>query len=240
MQPSAPTKPSRKLATPTRIRRQRGWMASITRIYPSILLPWMNVHESSGNSVRLALAPLILADHSKSKSVDHNKCSFDLITHQVGSRGGDFHICTDGNFHHRHLVSGGQGVPFHTPMHVIPKAFVDEVGLRVDQARKRKPKPRNPKVPDEAIDECQESYEAADGDKKKAAGLRYDAQGWMSLVCRHDIPLFFANIDTPGEQQKFVIALIIWFFYHVPKKATVKLLYDIGCVLARSIELVRC
>ena len=54
-----------------------------------------------------------------------------------------------------------------------------------------------------------------------------------------DIPLFFANIDTPGEQQKFSLALIIWFFYHVPRNATANVLYDIGCVLEQSIQLVR-
>ncbi|PPR04460.1 hypothetical protein CVT26_002237 [Gymnopilus dilepis] len=151
--------------------------------------------------------------------------------------GGDFHICMDGNLHHRHLASGGQGVPFHFPRHIIPKSFVDEVGEVMDEARKRKPKPRKAKVPDEAIDECQDSYAAADGDKKKSAGARYDAQGWMSLICRHDIPLFFANIDTPGEQQKFGIALLIWFFHHVPANATAEVLYDIGCVLDRSTEL---
>ncbi|PPR06800.1 hypothetical protein CVT26_003865 [Gymnopilus dilepis] len=139
--------------------------------------------------------------------------------------------------HYHHLVSGGQGVPFHNPRHIIPKSFVDEVGRRIDEARKRKPKPRTSKVPDEAIDECQDSYNAADGDKKRGSGQRYDAQGWMSLICRHDIPLFFANIDTPGEQQRFSIALIIWFFYHIPRNATANVLYDIGCVLERSTQL---
>ncbi|PPQ95989.1 LOW QUALITY PROTEIN: hypothetical protein CVT26_016205 [Gymnopilus dilepis] len=58
---------------------------------------------------------------------------------------------------------------------------------RIDEARKRKPKPRTSKVPDEAIDECQDSYDAADGDKKKkkGAGQRYDAQGWMSRCTNH-------------------------------------------------------
>lgn len=95
-------------------------------------------------------------------------------------------------------------------------------------------------MPDEAVDECQRSYEAADGDKKKglATGPRYDSQGWMSLICRHDVPLLFANINTPGEQQKYVIALLLWFFALVPPTATVTLLYDIGCVVNRSVELV--
>lgn len=60
----------------------------------------------------------------------------------------------------------------------------------------------------------------------------------MSLICRHDIPLFFANIDTPGEQQKYAVALILWLFQHLPPAAKVVILYDVGCVLDRSLELV--
>ena len=155
------------------------------------------------------------------------------------ARGGDFQICTDGNFHHRHLVSGGQGIPFHDAKHVIPKSFVDEVGNHIEKVRKSRPKSRRAKVPDEALDECQNSYEAADGDKKKASGgFRYDSQGWMSLICRHDIPLFVANIDTPGEQQKYAVALIRWFYALLPPTATATVLYDIGCLLDRSVQLV--
>jgi hypothetical protein len=62
----------------------------------------------------------------------------------------------------------------------------------------------------------------------------------MSLICRHDIPLFFANIDTPGEQQKYAVALILWFYSLIPPTATATILYDVGCVLDRSIELVCC
>jgi hypothetical protein len=107
----------------------------------------------------------------------------------------------------------------------------------IDCARKRPPKRGNPSVPDEAIDDCEDAYEAANGDKKKAASgeARYDDRGWMSLVCRHDIPLFFANIDTPGEQFKFAIALLLWFAKHVPKHATFSFLYDIVCIIHRGI-----
>jgi len=152
--------------------------------------------------------------------------------------GGDFQICTDGNFHHRHLVSGGSSIPFHDPKHIIPKSFVDEVGKNIARARKLPPKRRNPKVPDEAIDDCEDAYEAANGDKKKAASdeARYDDRGWMSLICRHDIPLFFANIDTPGEQQKYAIALILWIVKQVPKHSTFSVLYDVACVVDRSVQ----
>jgi hypothetical protein len=60
----------------------------------------------------------------------------------------------------------------------------------------------------------------------------------MALVCRHDIPLFLANIDTPGEQQKYTVALIEHLFSLLPSHATVASLYDVGCVLDRSLKLV--
>ncbi|KAJ7582135.1 hypothetical protein C8J56DRAFT_1005953 [Mycena floridula] len=58
----------------------------------------------------------------------------------------------------------------------------------------------------------------------------------MALVCHHDIPLFLANIDTPGEQQKYTIALLEMLFNLIPLMATVVALYDIGCVLDRSLK----
>ena len=61
----------------------------------------------------------------------------------------------------------------------------------------------------------------------------------MALVCRHDIPLFLANIDTPGEQQKYSVALIEHLFSLLPPKATVAVLYDVACVLDHSLHLVR-
>lgn len=67
---------------------------------------------------------------------------------------------------------------------------------------------------------------------------QFDDTGLMLLVCRHDIPLFFANMDTPGEQQKYSVALIEHFFTFIPPQATAAGLYDVGCVLDRSINLV--
>jgi len=63
----------------------------------------------------------------------------------------------------------------------------------------------------------------------------FDDTGIMALICRHDIPFFFANIDTPGEQQKYSVALLEHFSL-LPSTATVIALYDIGCVLARSLQ----
>lgn len=150
-------------------------------------------------------------------------------------QGGDIHVATDGNFHHRHRRSAGDCPRFYEPTYFLPKQFVDAVGLRIDVRRKRPVKAHAPVVPDEAIDLCENAYEAADGKKQKAAMDSFDDTGIMALICRHDIPLFFANIDSPGEQQKYSVALIEHLFSLLPPQATVVTLYDVGCVLARSI-----
>lgn len=102
----------------------------------------------------------------------------------------------------------------------------------------RKPQQRQPRVPNEAVDECESSHTAGSGANTKTNMDKFDDSGMMALVCRHDIPLFLANIDTPGEQQKYGIALLQHLFTLLPPKATVIALYDVGCVLERSLQLV--
>ncbi|TDL19236.1 hypothetical protein BD410DRAFT_900284 [Rickenella mellea] len=154
------------------------------------------------------------------------------------SQGADLHIAVDGNFHHRHRRSAGDCPEFYNPVNFVSKEDVDRVGRRILSARKRGPN-RNyvPKVADIALDGCEKSFDAADEDFEKANDSRFDDTGLMAAVCRHDIPLFFANIDSPGEQQKYAIALIEKFFKLIPEFATVLVLYDIGCVLDRSLHL---
>ena len=94
------------------------------------------------------------------------------------------------------------------------------------------------KVPDTAINECQDSHEAANGQKEKMSGEQFNDRGLMSIVCRHDILLFFVNIDSPGEQQKYAVVLVEHLYNFLPDIATIVVLYDVGCVLHRSVELV--
>ncbi|TFK57837.1 hypothetical protein BDN72DRAFT_782814, partial [Pluteus cervinus] len=109
----------------------------------------------------------------------------------------------------------------------------------ITKARKSKPKSYTPLVPHEAVDLCKESYDAANESKQKANAERYDDTGLMCLVCRHDIPIFLANIDTPGEQQKYAVALLQELFSNLPPQATVASLYDVGCVADRSLKMVQ-
>ncbi|KAG9309293.1 hypothetical protein JVU11DRAFT_10780 [Chiua virens] len=152
------------------------------------------------------------------------------------AEGGDIHVATDGNFHHRHRRSSGDCPSFYDPTYFLPKEEVDEMGKHAEKQRKKPPRTYQKLVPDEAVDTCETSYEAADGSKKKAAMDNFDDTGVMALICRHDIPLFFANIDSPGEQQKYALALIQHLFKLLPSDATVVAFYDIGCVTARLVS----
>jgi hypothetical protein len=145
-------------------------------------------------------------------------------------KGGDIHVATNGNFHHRHRRSAGDSPHFYNPSYFLSKAQVDAIGHRISRSRKSAPKLHILRVPNEAIDLCENSYKAADGKKQKAAMESFDDAGLMALICCHDIPLFFANIDTPGEQQKYSVALIDHLFSLLPETATVVTLYDVGCV----------
>ncbi|KAJ7575225.1 hypothetical protein C8J56DRAFT_1063775 [Mycena floridula] len=159
--------------------------------------------------------------------------------------GGDIHVAIDGNFHHRHIAGAGEDIPFHRPMHFVSKSFIDRVGDRIQEARGKKPKKYVPVVPDIAVDACHESHNAAKGEHvisadddehvQKRKGLQFDDKGLMALVCRHDIPILFANIDTPGEQQKYAVGMLEVFFNLIPLNAVVVGLYDIACVLHRSL-----
>jgi hypothetical protein len=113
------------------------------------------------------------------------------------------------------------------------------IGCHIDTQHKRPVRSHIPLVPDEAIDQCENAYEAADGKKQKVTMDSFDDTGIMALICRHDIPLFFANIDSPGEQQKYSVALLQHFFSLLPPEATVIALYNVGCVLARTLSKVR-
>ncbi|KAI0259639.1 hypothetical protein BC834DRAFT_833182, partial [Gloeopeniophorella convolvens] len=150
--------------------------------------------------------------------------------------GGDIHVAVDANFHHRHRAGVAESDFIYRPQYFISKEEVDAMGDRVAGLRKRNSPRRPPKAPDEAVEECAQTYEAADGKKVKTNSQVFDDTGLCALVCRHDIPLFLANVDTPGEQQKYALALIEHLFNLLPQKATVTVLYDIGCVVDRSVN----
>ncbi|KAK1226507.1 hypothetical protein PQX77_010515 [Marasmius sp. AFHP31] len=151
--------------------------------------------------------------------------------------GGDIHVALDGNLHHRHLKSGGDGVPFHRSTRYLSKEFVDKVGERIAAARQAPPKPRSTPLSDDIVDSDRDAYKAARSDGQKRSNEIFDENGVMALVCRHDIPLFVASIDTPSERQTHAVVLLQALFDMLPPGATVAGLYDIACVLDRSLQL---
>ncbi|KAF7972323.1 hypothetical protein HWV62_18424 [Athelia sp. TMB] len=150
--------------------------------------------------------------------------------------GGDVHMALDGNFHHRHQAASGDGPHFHDAAQIVPKDTVDAVGNRINAARKRPPRKFRPQVPEEIIQECQDSHTAADGRKAKTDMGHFDDAGLMAMVCRHDVPLFVANIDTPGEQQKYGVALMEHVLALLPPEATCVFIIDVGCVFDVSLN----
>src|ERR1700728_3913124 len=65
-----------------------------------------------------------------------------INSHLFYRRGGDVHVAVDGNFHHRHRRTAGDGLPFFDSAYVISKDRVDEIGsvnilMHSDASRRR-------------------------------------------------------------------------------------------------------
>ncbi|KAF8583382.1 hypothetical protein K439DRAFT_1348747, partial [Ramaria rubella] len=87
-------------------------------------------------------------------------------------------------------------------------------------------------VPSRSLDECEKSHHAVCDCSNDNTKRLYASKGLMAMVFCHDIPLFFCDITMPGKQQFYAIALIRQL---AAPTATIGLLYDITCMLDRSI-----
>ena len=144
---------------------------------------------------------------------------------------------TDCNFHQRHLKKARDGTYFYEPEYFLSKEEVNAVGKRIEKVCRRPPQPYKSKVPDAALNQCDDSHTAASANKAKMGDL-FDDKGAGALVCQHDIPLFSVNIDTLGEQQKYAITLIDHLYLMLPPNASIVILYDISCILDCSMHMV--
>jgi hypothetical protein len=90
------------------------------------------------------------------------------------------------------------------------------------------------KVPTSVLDECHESFLAADEKRQKASTKLFTDTGLMALLCRHDRVLWLVNMTSAGEKQHYALALLNALFHHIPSNMRVGLLYDIACQLHRS------
>ncbi|KAH7097510.1 hypothetical protein BKA62DRAFT_623799, partial [Auriculariales sp. MPI-PUGE-AT-0066] len=178
--------------------------------------------------------------HAHPRLVSRCPACLELLPEHWGGSfkdGGNIHGAVDGNFTLRHNSRSGDCPDINYTMQcMLPKSFVDAVGRAHDIAAKRTRRTYAQVVPDVVIDECESSHTAADGSKGKATSNVHDDKGVMAFVCRHDIPWFACNIDTPGEQQKYALSLILAVLLHLPPSATMAVLYDIGCVTSRVVQ----
>jgi hypothetical protein len=118
---------------------------------------------------------------------------------------------------------------------ILTKLFVDAIGEEMDRIQHIQ-RPYAARVPDEAVEHCKNSYHAAKGDDEVADNIRFDDKGLFVCLCQHGVPLLLINMDTAGEQQKYVISTLMRLFSMLPPSATVILLYDIACIVERSIQ----
>ncbi|KAJ7109041.1 hypothetical protein C8R43DRAFT_905000 [Mycena crocata] len=153
------------------------------------------------------------------------------------SHGGDVQLGSDGCFSYRHLRSAGDGPISYDPSLFVSKEKVDKVRDRIAKARTKQPTTFTPPIPQEAIDSCATSWDAANEKKQKADPKRYDASGVFVMTCRHSQVLFLCNIDTPGEQQQYIVALMEELNANLPREATIIQCYDVACVTEHSINL---
>ncbi|KAJ6505166.1 hypothetical protein C8R45DRAFT_817754 [Mycena sanguinolenta] len=151
--------------------------------------------------------------------------------------GGDVILGADGCFSYRQLRSAGDGPIVYDPTYFVSPAKVKAVRKRILKARKKAPAKYNPPVLHDAVDACEESWDAVNEKKQKADPKRYDRSGVFVLTCRHSQVLFLADVNTPGEQQQYIVALMEEVLEQLPPQATVIQGYDVGCSTDRSLNL---
>lgn len=162
----------------------------------------------------------------------------------------------DACFTHKHNSTAGGRDPsrLHPNTFFIPEAelvawkeFVEERRpTKTKQPAKKRQKPaadntieedhceEGLRVPKSVFDSCLASFTAADEARVKGSTQFFDVRGKMTLLCRHDRPLFAANMNTAGEGQFYTFALLGKLYEHLPPTTTVRLLYDVACQLHRS------
>lgn len=90
------------------------------------------------------------------------------------------------------------------------------------------------KVPISVLNDCGDSFKAADEKREKASTQFFSDTGLMAMLCRHDRVLWLVNMTHAGERQHYALALLHRLLDNLPSNMTVGLLYDIACHLERS------
>lgn len=89
-------------------------------------------------------------------------------------------------------------------------------------------------VPNSVLDTCESNFTAANGERVKANTQWFEDTGVVAILCRHDCPIFWANMWTAGEQQFYAFTLVDELLKQLPSSWQVGILYDVACTMARS------
>ncbi|KAJ3715792.1 hypothetical protein C8R42DRAFT_698260 [Lentinula raphanica] len=159
-------------------------------------------------------------------------------------------VCIDACFTQKHNKQRHRDPPREHPRTVfVPESDVKSWEDSVARVRPSKDKKRTGKqstaervdtcegplkVPNSVLDECEQSFTAADETREKASSQFFDSTALMGLLCRHDRVLWLVNMNSPGERQHYAFSLIDILFRHLPRDWTVGVLYDIGCQIHQS------
>jgi hypothetical protein len=162
----------------------------------------------------------------------------------------DIIACEDACFAHKRADIGDEGILLHPQTSFLCEeqvGYMEKLVEKLRPAKKRgsdkRKRPAQPEcddvleatgLPTSILDQCERTFEAADDRRQKASTQYFKDTGLMALLCRHDRVLFMVNMQTAGEKQFYALSLIDSLFHHLPSKATVGILYDIGCALDRS------
>jgi hypothetical protein len=154
-------------------------------------------------------------------------------------------VCIDANFTQK-CLRGKYDDPqlCHPRTHFLDQAEVLDMEAMVEELRQN-PRPlqpvksNTPMLPDEVLDECEQSFVAASENIAKATTTLYADTGLMAMLCRHDCVLWLVNMTSAGEKQFYAYALLQALFRHLPSSWNVGLLYDIACQIQRSMIKVR-
>ncbi|KZT56480.1 hypothetical protein CALCODRAFT_435717, partial [Calocera cornea HHB12733] len=153
--------------------------------------------------------------------------------------GPDIIVCADGNRQLRRFRGGVDITSVYEPEIFMTTDAVDAIGQEMTRLKTGRPADHSAaRLSAEALERCKRSFKVADEDAAIVNEHLFDPTGVVVLLCRHDIPLFACDITTPGEQQKYVVAMLLELMKELPNTATIGLLYDIGCQLDHSCRLV--
>ncbi|EJD39759.1 hypothetical protein AURDEDRAFT_70921, partial [Auricularia subglabra TFB-10046 SS5] len=156
----------------------------------------------------------------------------------------DILVCIDACFGQKRRKSSQTDGPLqHSDGRFVPEseilAMEREVASKRQGPGKKRARGAGPLPSEEVLDECEQSFIAAQEKVVKASKNYYADTGLMALLCRHDRVLWIANMTSPGERQHYALVLLRQLAKELPESWRIGLLYDIACQIRRSIEKVR-